>query len=87
MYSRALKAKAQPAEPAVWNKARVRLGAQLQTAARQLKNPTAKAELMTLAMQVTTDRDLSITDRLSVAAAQATSQHSRHKIQSLLALY
>ena len=42
---------------------------------------------MTLAMQVTTDRDLSITDRLSVAAAQATSQHSRHKIQSLLALY
>ena len=45
------------------------------------------AELLTLASQVTTDRDLSIADRLSVAADQATNQHARLKIQSLLALY
>lgn len=82
-----LKAEARPAEPVVWNKARLRLGERLQTMAKGIQNPTAKAELLTLAGQVTTDRDLSITDRLSVAAAQATNQHARLKIQSLLALY
>jgi osmotically-inducible protein OsmY len=76
-----------PAEPVVWNKARLRLGERLQAFAKTANNPTAKAELLTLAGQVTTDRDLSITDRLSVAAAQATNQHARLKIQSLLALY
>ena len=73
--------------PVVWNKARLRLGERLQTLAKSLHNPTAKAELMTLAGHVTTDRDLSITDRLSVAAAQATNQQARVKIQALLALY
>jgi hypothetical protein len=77
----------QPAEPVVWNKARLRLGERLQAFAKTSNNPTAKAELLTLAGQVTTDRDLSIADRLSVAAAQATNQHARLKIQSLLALY
>lgn len=77
----------QPAQPVVWNKARLRLGAQLKSLAKNLKDPSAKAELLTLAGQVTTDRDVSITDRLSVAAAQATNQHARLKIQSLLALY
>jgi len=80
-------AEAQPAQPAIWNKARLRLGAQLKSIAKNLNNPTAKAELLTLAGQVTTDRDVSITDRLSVAAEQATNQHARLKIQSLLALY
>lgn len=74
-------------EPVVWNKARLRLGERLQALAKSLKNPTAKAELLTLAGQVTTDRDLSIADRLSVAAEQATHQHARLKIQSLLAQY
>ncbi|PKN08664.1 MAG: hypothetical protein CVU73_05290 [Deltaproteobacteria bacterium HGW-Deltaproteobacteria-8] len=77
----------QPDLPVAWNKARQRLGIRLQTLAQQASNPTAKAELLTLAGQVTTDRDLSITDRLSVAAAQATNQQARLKIQSLLALY
>ncbi|MBU1042663.1 MAG: BON domain-containing protein [Proteobacteria bacterium] len=85
--TRSLMAEAQSAEPVVWNKARLRLGAQLKTLAKSQNNPTAKAELLTLAGQVTTDRDVSIADRLSVAAAQATNQHARLKIQSLLALY
>lgn len=76
-----------PTQPVVWNKARLRLGKQLHILAKRSHSPTAKAELLTLAGQVTTDRDLSITDRLSVAAAQATNQHARLKIQSLLALY
>ncbi|MDO9630561.1 MAG: BON domain-containing protein, partial [Humidesulfovibrio sp.] len=80
-------AETQPDLPVAWNKARQRLGIHLQTLAKQASNPTAKAELLTLAGQVTTDRDLSITDRLSVAAAQATNQQARLKIQSLLALY
>lgn len=84
---RAHTAETQNAQPVVWNKARLRLGERLQTLAKNITNPTAKAELLTLAGQVTTDRDLSITDRLSVAAAQATNQHARLKIQSLLALY
>ncbi len=87
VVSRSVKPEAGPAEPMVWNKARVRLGAQLQAAAKNLKNPTGKAELLTLAQQVTTDHDLSIADRLSVAAVQATNQHARLKIQTLLALY
>lgn len=76
-----------PAQPVVWNKARIRLGDKLQTLAKRAQSPSARAELMTLAGQVTTDRDLSITDRLSVAAAQSKNQHARLKIQSLLALY
>jgi osmotically-inducible protein OsmY len=87
VVARSLKAEARPSQPAVWNKARLRLGERLQALAKNSQNPTAKAELLTLAGQVTTDRDLSITDRLSVAAAQATNQHARLKIQSLLALY
>ena len=87
VISRSLKAEARHAEPVVWNKARVRLGAQLHAAAKNLKNPTGKAELLTLAQQVTTDQGLSIADRLSVAAVQATNPHARLKIQSLLALY
>jgi osmotically-inducible protein OsmY len=82
-----LMAEAAPAQPATWNKARLRLGAQLKSHAKSLSNPTAKAELLALAGQVTSDRDVSITDRLSVAAEQATHQHARLKIQSLLALY
>ncbi|MDO9083925.1 MAG: BON domain-containing protein [Humidesulfovibrio sp.] len=85
--SLARKAPATPAQPVAWNKTRIRLGERLQTLAKREQSPAAKAELMTLAGQVTTDRDLSITDRLSVAAAQATHQHARLKIQSLLALY
>ncbi|OGR34411.1 MAG: hypothetical protein A2051_00925 [Desulfovibrionales bacterium GWA2_65_9] len=81
------KAATQHAQPVVWNKARLRLSAQLQTLAQNSNNPTAKAELLTLAGHVSTDRDLSIADRLSVAAEQATNQHARLKIQSLLALY
>jgi len=76
-----------PAQPAVWNKARLRLGERLQLLAKREQSPTAKAELLTLAGQVTTDQDLSIADRLSVAADQAKNQHARLKIQSLLALY
>lgn len=87
VVGRTLKAENQHAQPVVWNKARLRLGAQLQTLAKSISNPTAKAELLTLAGQVTTDRDLSITDRLSVAAAQSTTQHARLKIQSLLTHY
>jgi len=85
--ARSPKADAQPDLPVAWNKVRQRLGIRLQALAKQASNPTAKAELLTLAGQVTTDRDLSITDRLSVAAAQATNQQARLKIQSLLALY
>jgi osmotically-inducible protein OsmY len=87
VLARSLKAEHRPAEPVVWNKARLRLGAQLQALAKNIHHPTAKAELLTLAGQVTTDRDLSITDRLAVAAEQATNQHARLKIKSLLALY
>ncbi|MBU1228366.1 MAG: BON domain-containing protein [Proteobacteria bacterium] len=87
VIARKFRPAAAPEQPVVWNKARIRLGDKLQTLAKRAQSPSARAELMTLAGQVTTDHDLSITDRLSVAAAQAKNQHARLKIQSLLALY
>jgi osmotically-inducible protein OsmY len=84
---RKLQATPSPELSAASNKVRVRLGERLQALAKGEASPAAKAELLALARQVTTDRDLSIADRLSVAAAQATNPQARLKIQSLLALY
>jgi osmotically-inducible protein OsmY len=69
------------------NKARAHVQQKLTALARQEANPLARAELLTLAPQVAQDRDLSISDRLSVAADAATQQQSKAKIQALLALY
>ena len=76
-----------PAQRVTWNKARLHMQQRLATFAKREANPQAKAELLMLATQVAQDRDLSIADRLSVAAAQAQHQHSRAKIQALLALF
>jgi osmotically-inducible protein OsmY len=80
-------AQEQPAVRATWNKARLHIHNRLATFAKREASPEARAELLALAEQVAQDRDLSISDRLSVAAAQAKHQHSRAKIQSLLAMF
>lgn len=72
---------------AAWNKTRLRLGQRLEALAQREKNEQARVELRTLAAQVTTDRDLSITDRLSVAHAQARDPHARQAIKALLSVY
>jgi osmotically-inducible protein OsmY len=69
------------------NKARAHVQLKLTALAKQETNPTARAELLTLASQVAQDRDLSITDRLSVAADSVTQHQAKAKIQALLALY
>lgn len=76
-----------PAVRATWNKARLSIHNRLTAFAKREQNPEARAELLALAKQVAQDRDLSISDRLSVAAAQAKHQHSKAKIQSLLAMF
>jgi len=69
------------------NKARAHMQQKLATLAKHEANPLARAELLTLATQVGQDRDLSISDRLSVAADSATQQQAKVKIQALLALF
>lgn len=69
------------------NKARAHVQQRLITLAKGENNPQARAELLAAANQVAQDRDLSIADRLSVAAAQATQQRAKAKIDALLALY
>ncbi len=76
-----------PAVHAAWNKTRLRLGQRLEALAKREKSELARVELRTLAAQVTTDRDLSITDRLSVAHAQARDPHARQAIKALLSVY
>lgn len=76
-----------PATGRTWNKARAHMQQRLTTLAKRTANPQARTELLTLAAQVAQDRDLSIADRLSVAAAQATQQQAKVKIQALLAMY
>lgn len=76
-----------PAVHAAWNKTRLRLGQRLEALAKREKSGLARVELRTLAAQVTTDRDLSITDRLSVAHAQARDPHARQAIKALLSVY
>jgi len=70
-----------------WNKARAHMRQKLIGLAKSVQNPQAKAELLTLADNVAHDTDVSISDRLSVAAAQATQTQSRAHIEKLLALY
>lgn len=79
-------APAQAAAPAV-NKVRAQMQQKLITLAKREHNPQAQAELLTLANQVAQDRDVSISDRLSVAAAQATQLQAKAQIEKLLALY
>lgn len=69
------------------NKARAFAQHRLAAYAQAESNPAARAELLALADHVAQDRDLSISDRLSVAAAQATQQQSKARIQALLAMY
>jgi len=75
----------QPASPQV-NKTRANMRERITSLAKAEANPLAKAELLALAAQVQHDRDLSITDRLSVAADTATQHQAKVKIQALLAL-
>lgn len=70
-----------------WNKARHKLSTRLQTLAKGEKNPDSRGELLTLAAHINADHDLSISDRLSVAAAQAKTPSARATIQTLLAQY
>lgn len=79
-------APAQAAAPAV-NKVRAQMQQKLISLAKREHNPQAQAELLTLANQVAQDRDVSISDRLSVAAAQATQLQAKAQIEKLLALY
>lgn len=70
-----------------WNPARAHMQQKLTNLAKREQNPIARAELLTLAGQIAQDRDVSISDRLSVAAAQATQQPAKAKIEALLSLY
>jgi hypothetical protein len=69
------------------NKARAHMQHKLIGLAKAVQNPQARAELLTLAEHVAHDRDVSISDRLSVAAAQATQAQAKTHIEALLALY
>ncbi|MDR3639946.1 MAG: BON domain-containing protein [Humidesulfovibrio sp.] len=69
------------------NKTRLHMQQKLTAMAQREANPRARAELLALAGQVAQDRDLSISDRLSVAADTATQQQAKTQIQALLALY
>ncbi|MBI5520278.1 MAG: BON domain-containing protein [Desulfovibrio sp.] len=85
---RIAKAKAEPATAShAWNPARAHMQQKLTSLAKREQNPVARAELLTLAGQIAQDRDVSISDRLSVAAAQATQQPAKAKIEALLSLY
>lgn len=79
-------APAHAAVPAV-NKVRAQMQQKLISLAKREHNPQAQAELLTLANQVAQDRDVSISDRLSVAAAQATQLQAKAQIEKLLELY
>lgn len=79
-------APAHAAAPAV-NKVRAQMQQKLISLAKREHNPQAQAELLTLANQVAQDRDVSISDRLSVAAAQATQLQAKAQIEKLLALF
>lgn len=70
-----------------WNKARAHMQQKLIGLAKNVQNPQAKAELLTLADNVAHDTDVSISDRLAVAAAQATQTQSKAHIEKLLTLY
>jgi osmotically-inducible protein OsmY len=70
-----------------WNKARANMQQKLIGLAKSVQNPQAKAELLTLADNVAHDTDVSISDRLAVAAAQATQTQSKAHIEKLLTLY
>lgn len=76
-----------PALRTAWNKTRLRLGERITAMAKREKSELARSELLALAGHITTDRDLSITDRLSVAAAQARDPHAKHAINTLLSAY
>lgn len=77
-----------PAAPApTWNKARAHMQQKLIGLAKAVQSPQAKAELLTLADNVAHDTDVSISDRLAVAAAQAMHTQSKAHIEKLLALY
>jgi len=79
---------AHPAASApTWNKARAHMQQKLIGLAKAVQNPQAKAELLTLADNVAHDTDVSISDRLAVAAAQATQTQSKAHIEKLLTLY
>lgn len=69
------------------NPARAHMQQKLTALAKREQNPQARAELLTLASQIAQDRDVSIADRLSVAAAQATQHQAKTKIEALLSLY
>lgn len=79
-------APAHAAAPAV-NKVRAHMQQKLITLAKREHNQLARAELLALADQVAQDRDVSISDRLSVAAEQATQTQSRAQIEKILELY
>jgi len=74
-----------PAQRALWQKARIKCKERIQALARQEGNLQARTELLSLANQVVADQDLSLSDRLSVAAAQAQTPGARAKIKILLA--
>jgi len=78
---------AAPSPVQAWNPARAHMQQKLTSLAKREQNPQARAELLALANQVAQDRDVSISDRLSVAAAQATQQQAKAKIEALLSLY
>lgn len=79
-------AHAHAAAPVV-NKARAHMQQKLITLAKREPNQLARAELLALADQVAQDRDVSISDRLSVAAEQATQAQSKAQIEKILAVY
>jgi len=72
--------------PAV-NKVRAHAQQKLAAMARQEANPLARAELLALADQIAQDRELSISDRLSVAADSSRHPQAKSKILAMLAQY
>lgn len=84
-------AEARPAMPRIAaasaGSARAHASRRLEAMAHAERNPLARAELLALAGKIATDRELSISDRLSVAADMATQAEARNKIQDMLAQY
>ncbi|OIO05978.1 MAG: hypothetical protein AUJ49_00425 [Desulfovibrionaceae bacterium CG1_02_65_16] len=76
-----------PALAPALNRVRAHAQQKLAAMARQEANPLARAELFTLAAQVAQDRELSISDRLSVAADSATQPQAKSRILAMLAQY
>lgn len=73
--------------PTAAGSARTHASRRLEAMAHAESNPLARAELLALAGKIATDRELSISDRLSVAADMATQAEAKSRIRDMLDQY